>query len=119
MTEKADFENKLKIDSRFSDIVFLKCGFYGLGSSQRPSASLGVKPKKYFSVVQQNTYKRKAAEFSMLARRFVPGDKTKKPGPGTHWPEAVKIHKPSVPKYSMGVRHSEYITPLIENSSEI
>jgi len=75
-------------------------------------------PARY-SVVQQNTYKRKAAEFSMLARRFVPGDKTKKPGPGTHWPEAVKIHKPSVPKYSMGVRHSEYITPLIENSSEI
>ena len=79
----------------------------------------GSYSKKYFSVVQQNTYTRKAAEFSMLARRFVPGDKTKKPGPGTHWPEAVKIHKPSVPKYSMGVRHSEYITPLIENSSEI
>ena len=66
-----------------------------------------------FSDVQQNLYKCKAAQYSMLARRFVPGDKTQKPGPGQHYPERVKINKYSVPKYSMGIRHSEYITPAM------
>ena len=49
----------------------------------------------------------------MLERRFVPGDKTRKPGPGTHYPEHVRINKKSVPKYSMGIKHSEYITPMM------
>jgi len=51
--------------------------------------------------------------YSLLARRFVPGDKTIKPGPGAHYPEHVNINKKSVPNYSMGIRHSEYITPFI------
>jgi hypothetical protein len=69
-------------------------------------------PAKY-NMVDQNTYKRHLPKYSLLARRFVPGDKTRKPGPGTHWPEKVTINKKSVPKYSMGVKHSEYITPFI------
>merc|ERR1712142_1223514 len=71
-------------------------------------------PARY-SDVEQNIYKRKSAQYSMLARRFVPGDKTQKPGPGQHHPETVQINKPAVPKYSMGIRHSEYITPLISD----
>jgi len=71
-------------------------------------------PARY-SDVSQNIYKRKAAQYSMLARRFAPGDKTQKPGPGQHYPEQVKINKHAMPQYSMGIRHSEYITPLICN----
>ena len=79
-------------------------------------------------VVEQNIYKYQKPKYSMLARRFVPGDKTVKPGPGNvlvyllvihplcigaHYPENVKINAESMPKYSMGIRHSEYITPYI------
>ena len=35
------------------------------------------------------------------------------PGPGAHSPERVNVHKPAAPRFSMGVRHSEYVTPLI------
>ena len=69
--------------------------------------------------MEQNIYKRKAAQYSMLARRFVPGDKTQKPGPGQHYPERVKINKHTVPKYSMGIRHSEYITPAMICNDEL
>lgn len=67
-----------------------------------------------FSIVPQDRYSQRPPQFSMLARRFVPGDKTNKPGPGKYYPENVKINKKSVPMYSMGIRHSEYIAPLIE-----
>jgi hypothetical protein len=40
-------------------------------------------------------------------------DATKKPGPGAHSPEKVYVNKPSAPKYTLGSKHSEYITPLI------
>lgn len=35
------------------------------------------------------------------------------PGPGAYSPEEVTMNKPSAPKFSMGIRHSEYISPLI------
>jgi len=66
-----------------------------------------------YKVIDQNTYKVMKPVYSLLARRFVPGDKTIKPGPGAHYPEHVTINKKSVPNYSMGIRHSEYITPFI------
>ena len=66
-----------------------------------------------YRIVDPNIYKYQAPIYSMLARRFMPGDKTKKPGPGAHYPELVTANKPKPPEYSMGIRHSEFITPLI------
>ena len=43
----------------------------------------------------------------------MPGDSVKKPGPGAHRPENVKINKPIAPQYSLGVRHSEFTCPII------
>ena len=45
-------------------------------------------------------------------------DSTKKPGPGSHSPEKVTATQRSPPKYSMGVRHSEYMCPLIIEVSD-
>uniref|UniRef100_A0A8C9TEV9 Ciliary microtubule associated protein 1A n=1 Tax=Scleropages formosus TaxID=113540 RepID=A0A8C9TEV9_SCLFO len=56
-----------------------------------------------------STFKRKAPRYSMTGRNFKPGDKTQKPGPAAHYPE--KVH--TAPSFSFGVRHSEFITPLI------
>jgi len=40
-------------------------------------------------------------------------DGTKKPGPGAHSPEKCNSIKQKAPSYSLGVRHSEYMCPLI------
>lgn len=40
-------------------------------------------------------------------------DATMKPGPGAYSPERVYFNKKQAPKFSMGVKHSEFMTPLI------
>jgi len=57
--------------------------------------------------------KTKPPAYSLQGRTYVPADNTKKPGPGTHSPERVTVHKGKAPSYSMGVKHSDYTTPLI------
>jgi len=57
--------------------------------------------------------RRRAAAYSMGSRTEMPTDKTQSPGPGSHTPERVTMHKKRAPAFSMGVKHSEYTTPLI------
>ena len=45
-------------------------------------------------------------------------DATKKPGPGAHRPEQATITKRAFPSFSMGVKHSEFICPLIIDVSD-
>lgn len=51
--------------------------------------------------------------YSMLARNEMPGDTTNKPGPGAHYPERVTVNKRKYPSHSMGIRHSEFVCPLV------
>ena len=69
-------------------------------------------PAKY-NVTSPNLYRNKQPLYSMLGRNVMPGDNTRKPGPGAHSPEKVYVNKPRAPVVSMGIRHSEFITPLI------
>lgn len=48
----------------------------------------------------------------------MPRDATKKPGPGEYNPEKVTVNKARAPAYSLGIRHSEFVTPLVVNVSE-
>jgi len=68
-------------------------------------------PGKY-QVTNPDVYKTKAGAYSMAARTFMPSDQTKKPGPGAHTINTDAAKK-KAPAFSMGVRHSEYLTPLI------
>jgi hypothetical protein len=70
----------------------------------------GVKERKPAYSLQGRTYV-PAGDF--LIPRAHSSDNTKKPGPGTHSPEKVAVHKKHAPAFSMGVRHSDYTTPLI------
>ena len=45
-------------------------------------------------------------------------DNTVKPGPAAHSPEKVVVTKKSAPAISMGIKHSEYICPLIIDTSD-
>ncbi|XP_025905854.1 outer dense fiber protein 3-like, partial [Nothoprocta perdicaria] len=40
-----------------------------------------------YRVVDADVYKRRAPQYSMLARNLLPGDNTRKPGPGAYSPE--------------------------------
>ncbi|KAG9328489.1 hypothetical protein JZ751_013711 [Albula glossodonta] len=80
------------------------------GASEDLSMTPG--PGKYNST-DPNVYLPKRPAFSMLGRYTVPSDATKKPGPGTHDAEKVVAHKPRAPSYSLGIRHSEFVTPLV------
>ncbi|XP_005401949.1 PREDICTED: outer dense fiber protein 3 isoform X1 [Chinchilla lanigera] len=55
----------------------------------------------------------KAPQYTMAARVEPPGDKTLKPGPGAHSPEKVTLHKPCAPIVTFGIKHSDYMTPLV------
>ena len=61
---------------------------------------------------------RKGGRLHVLLQSFNHGflyftDSTQKPGPGAHSPEKVELNKPAAPKFSLGIRHSEFVTPLI------
>lgn len=66
-----------------------------------------------YRVTLPDNYKCKRPAYSMGGRNFVPGDSTRKPGPGAHYPENVYVTKKIAPKFSFGIRHSEYMAPLI------
>ncbi|XP_063058111.1 outer dense fiber protein 3-like protein 2b [Engraulis encrasicolus] len=72
-------------------------------------------PGRYNST-DPNVYLHKQPAFSMLGRHrhgFPADSSTLKPGPGSHNPEKVVAHKPRAPAFSLGIRHSEFITPLV------
>ncbi|XP_060778876.1 ciliary microtubule associated protein 1B-like [Neoarius graeffei] len=66
-----------------------------------------------YRIVDTNFYRSKSPQYSIIGRNNLPGDTTKKPGPGAHYPEQVSLTRSKAPSFSFGVRHSEYIAPLI------
>ena len=84
-----------------------------------------VKPHPIGSLFWSNTWKflflskiRKGGWMHVLLQSLNYGflyftDSTQKPGPGAHSPEKVELNKPAAPKFSLGIRHSEFVTPLI------
>lgn len=68
-----------------------------------------------YNTVDPNCYKNKSAEHSMTSRNIMPGDGTQKPGPGAHSPEKSWKHTQHSPMFSFGIRHSEYLAPLVQD----
>jgi len=66
-----------------------------------------------YNTTDPNLYRDKAPLYSMTSRNIMPGDTTQKPGPGAHQPEKVHINKGKAPDYSFGIRHSQFLAPLI------
>ncbi|XP_074757768.1 ciliary microtubule associated protein 1B [Athene noctua] len=61
-----------------------------------------------YRVVDADVYKRRAPQYSMLARNTPPGDPTTKPGPG-----AYSLQQDRRQGLTFGIRHSQYLAPLI------
>ncbi|ESO99029.1 hypothetical protein LOTGIDRAFT_201506 [Lottia gigantea] len=66
-----------------------------------------------YNTTDPSTVKSRAPLYSMTSRNNMPGDSTQKPGPGAHSPQNSWSHKKKNPEFSFGVRHSQYITPLV------
>ncbi|XP_012696990.1 outer dense fiber protein 3-B-like [Clupea harengus] len=71
-----------------------------------------------YRVVDPSTYTQKAPQYSMIGRNSMPGDTTRKPGPGAHHPEQVTFTRSQAPSFSFGIRHSEFIAPLIPDVAD-
>ncbi len=85
-------------------------GRFNIGSySEDLSKTPG--PGQYHAI-EPNTILPKGPVYSLKGRSFMPGDLWA-PGPGAHKPEAVTINKRSAPMFSLGIRHSEFVTPLL------
>lgn len=71
-----------------------------------------------YNVVDPSAYRQKPPRFSMAGRNFTPDAYTKTPGPGAHYSENVTTTRAKAPSFSFGLRHSQYICPLIVNVVE-
>ena len=79
-----------------------------------PSEDLSRTPGPgQYQAIEPNVVYNRGPVYSLQSRNPMPQDGTCKPGPGQHSPEMVYINKYAAPAYSMGIRHSQYITPLI------
>nr|XP_033812392.1 outer dense fiber protein 3-like protein 2 [Geotrypetes seraphini] len=63
-------------------------------------------------------YLRRGPAFSMLGRSSTATKSFQTPGPGAYSPEKVITHKARAPSYTLGIRHSDFLTPLIVDTSE-
>lgn len=67
-----------------------------------------------YNNTEPGMYKNRSPSYSMTSRNVMPGDSSMKPGPGAHSPEKTWSHKKQQPQFSFGIRHSEYLAPLIQ-----
>nr|XP_057946766.1 outer dense fiber protein 3-like protein 2a [Doryrhamphus excisus] len=69
-------------------------------------------PNKYKST-NPDVYLQRQPSFSMQSRTKRPNYSMATPGPGSYCPERFNGHLRRAPSFTMGVRHSEFVTPLI------
>ncbi|XP_047466199.1 outer dense fiber protein 3-like protein 2a [Mugil cephalus] len=79
-----------------------------------PSEDLAMSPApgKYNST-NPDIYRQRQPSFSMQQRTKRPNYSSAVPGPGTYSPEKFHVHLPKPPSFTLGVRHSEFVTPLV------
>ncbi|KAM9842914.1 outer dense fiber protein 3-like protein 2a [Aulostomus maculatus] len=71
-------------------------------------------PGKYNST-NPDIYRQRQPSFTMQGRTKRPNHSPSTPGPGTYSPERLHTTLPKAPSFTLGVRHSEFVTPLVVN----
>jgi len=69
-------------------------------------------PARY-SATHNELYLKRNPQYTLQGRSKLPSDKTRKPGPGAHFPERVSMHKKAAPSFHFGRRHSQYTRILM------
>ncbi|XP_075873716.1 outer dense fiber protein 3-like protein 2a isoform X2 [Nelusetta ayraudi] len=79
-----------------------------------PSDDLAKTPgPAMYSGINPDVYRQRQPSFSMQSRTKRPSYPSENPGPGSYSPERSYSHLPRPPSYTLGVRHSEFVTPLV------
>ncbi|XP_028251969.1 outer dense fiber protein 3-like protein 2a [Parambassis ranga] len=74
-------------------------------------------PAKYNSI-NPDIYRQRQPSFSIQSRTKRPSYSSAIPGPGTYSPEKFYLHLPKPPSFTLGTRHSEFVTPLVVNVAD-
>lgn len=77
-----------------------------------PSEDLSKSPGPGNST-NPDVYRKRQPSFSMQSRTKRPVYSSAAPGPGTYSPERFHMHLRKAPSFTLGARHSEFITPLV------
>ncbi|KAI4535383.1 hypothetical protein MG293_014609 [Ovis ammon polii] len=62
---------------------------------------------------EPSVYQNRSPVYSMAKRFGYPVDHTPRPGPGSHNVQQVTAHKPRPPAFTMGIKHSPCLCPLV------
>ncbi|XP_068457398.1 protein CIMAP1D-like [Clinocottus analis] len=88
--------------------------FTGRRAVGAPSEDLSMSPGPAgYDTTDPDVYHRRQPSFSMQKRTGGPSRAAAGPGPGAYSPEKSLLHLPRPPSFSLGVRHSEFVTPLV------
>ncbi|XP_029900429.1 outer dense fiber protein 3-like protein 2a [Myripristis murdjan] len=90
--------------------------FSGRRKVGSPSEDLSMTPGPgRYRTTNPDIYQHRQPSFTMQSRTKRPVYASVIPGPGTHSPEKVHLHLPKPPSFTLGIRHSEFVTPLVVN----
>ncbi|XP_049917601.1 outer dense fiber protein 3-like protein 2a [Epinephelus moara] len=88
--------------------------FLGRRKVGAPSEDLSMSPgPAKYDTTSPDIYRQRQPSFSIQKRTKKPNYSSAIPGPGTYSPEKFYTHLPKPPSFSLGVRHSEFVTPLV------
>nr|XP_044621759.1 outer dense fiber protein 3-like protein 1 [Equus asinus] len=62
---------------------------------------------------EPSVYQNHSPVYSMAKRFAYPVDHMPRPGPGSHNVQQVTVHKPRTPAFTMGIKHSPNLCPLV------
>ncbi|XP_029807826.1 outer dense fiber protein 3-like protein 1 [Suricata suricatta] len=62
---------------------------------------------------EPSVYQNRSPVYSLAKRFAYPTDHTSRPGPGSHDVQKVTVHKPRSAAFTMGVKHSPHLCPLV------
>ncbi|CAG5866623.1 unnamed protein product [Menidia menidia] len=88
--------------------------FSGRSAVGGPTEDLAMTPGPgKYSSINPDIYRQRQPSFSIQSRTKKPNYVSGVPGPGTYSPERIHVHLPKPPSFTMGIRHSEFVTPLV------
>ncbi|XP_059209862.1 outer dense fiber protein 3-like protein 2a [Centropristis striata] len=88
--------------------------FSGRRKVGAPSEDLSMSPgPARYDTTNPDIYHQRQPSFSIQKRTKRPNYSSAIPGPGAYSPEKFHTHLPKPPAFTLGVRHSEFVTPLV------
>ncbi|XP_032403398.1 outer dense fiber protein 3-like protein 2a isoform X1 [Xiphophorus hellerii] len=88
--------------------------FSGRRTAGAPSEDLSKTPGPgQYRSTDPDVYRQRQPSFTMQRRTKRLSQPSAAPGPGTYSPEKTYGHLHKSPSFSMGIRHSEFVTPLV------